>query len=361
MKVLYVAAEHVSGTLALFQQEHRRRGDECRYVTFWPSRWGFPEDICLNLSFMPDRPWVRGLREMFLRFRGHGIHRPLKAREPYWNPRPLEKALFAFRDFINWPEIETAIRRHGLADFDIVHLDGGLDFTRDARFVESVRASGKHVACFFHGTDLRNRGVVRNVDRQVELRLTSEWDLLEYDPRLEYLYLPFETKRYADRTHRFHNPIRICHASRNIFKGTKQIVEAVNRLKQKHALELSLLQDMPHDMALGVKNECDIFVDQLTNAGGWGYGMSSVEALAMGLPVVTNIPSQMSEQLGDHPFVQADPLTIMDVLERLITNQYLCRACSQAGQKWVRARHDVKVVGGQLYGYYRRMGWMTND
>ena len=358
MKVLYIAAEHVSGTLALFQQEHRRRGDECRYVTFWPSRWAFPEDICLNLSFMPNRPWIRGLRELLLRGRGHGIHRPLTPQEPFWNPRSLERTLFAFRDFINWPDVAAAIHRHGLRDFDIVHLDGGLDFTRDARYVESVRAGGKHVVCFYHGTDLRNRGLVRNVDRLTELRLTSEWDLLEFDPRLEYLYLPFETSHYGDRTYQFHHPIRIGHASRNIFKGTEQIVSAVNRLKQKHAVELILLQDLPHAEALRLMNECDIFVDQLTNAGGWGYGMSSVEALAMGLPVVTNIPPQMMAQLGEHPFIQADSQTIADVLERLITDQHLCRALSLVGQKWVRARHDVKVVGDQLYAYYRRQGWI---
>jgi glycosyltransferase involved in cell wall biosynthesis len=197
------------------------------------------------------------------------------------------------------------------------------------------------------------------VDRYVELRLTSEWDLLDYDRRLQYLYLPFDVMAYPDRTFRFHDPIRICHASRNVFKGTHFVVEAVKRLKQKHSVELVVIQDMPHDQALRVKNDCDIFVDQLTNSGGWGYGMSSVEAMAMGLPVVTNIPPKMSEQLGDHPFVQADTHTIGDVLERLITNQYLCRACSQAGQKWVRSRHDIRVVGDRLYAYYESMGWMT--
>jgi glycosyltransferase involved in cell wall biosynthesis len=357
MKILYIAAEHVSGTLALFQQEHRRRGDECRYVTFWPSRWAFPDDICLNLSFMPDRSWVRALREAMLRLRGHGNHLPLTPQDPSWNPRPVERLLFDLRDFLNWPDIELAIRRYGLGHFDVIHLDGGLDFTRDARFVSDCRSRSKHVACFFHGTDLRNRGIVREVDQHVELRLTSEWDLLEYDPRVEYLYLPFDTTQYPDRVFHLHKPVRVCHASRNIFKGTEQIIAAVERLKQKHPVELILLRDLPHATALRIKNECDIFVDQLTNAGGWGYGMSSIEALAMGLPVVTNIPAKMNDQLGDQPFVQADMHTITDVLERLITNEYLCRAFSKAGQHWVRARHDVRTVGDQLYAYYQRLGW----
>ncbi len=361
MKFLYIAAEHVSGTLSLFQQEHRRRGDECRYVTFWPSRWKFPDDICLNLGLMPDRAWVRLLRESLLRLRGHSINKPLDSKQLYWSPRALERNLFAWRDAIHWPDIGAAIRRYRLHEFDIIILDGGLDFTRDARFAAGCRRSGKHVACFFHGTDMRNRGIVREVDRHVELRLTSEWDLLELDPRLEYLYLPFDTSAYPRRDYRFHNPIRICHASRNVFKGTAQIVTTMERLKQRHPVELVLLENVAHTTALQIKNDCDIFVDQLTNAGGWGYGMSSVEALAMGLPVVTNIPPQMAARLGEHPFVQADAATLENTLERLITGESLCRDLSARGYQWVRNRHDIGVVGDQLYSYFRRAGWISDN
>ncbi len=361
MKVLYISAEHVSGTLALFQQEHRRRGDECRYVTFWPSRWKFPDDICLDLGFMPNRAWVRALRESLLRLRGHGMNKPLSADSVFWNPGALERALFKLRDFMHWPDISSTIWRHRLDAFDIVQLDGGLDFTRDARFARHCKSQGKHLVAFYHGTDLRNRGIVRDVDECVDLRLTSEWDLLELDPRLEYLYLPFDTLRYADREYRFHNPIRICHASRNVFKGTEHIISAVARLQQRHPVELRMIENMPHAQALQLKQECDIFVDQLTNAGGWGYGMSSVEALAMGLPVVTNIPPQMVSRIGTHPFVHADEHTVEAVLESLITNESRCRELSRAGQRWVRERHDVERVGDQLYSYYRRMGWIANS
>ena len=361
MKILYIAAEHVSGTLALFQQEHRRRGDECRYVTFWPSRWKFPDDICLNLAFMPNRAWVRGLREFFLRLRGHSTNRTLSPDRIYWDPGVLERALFKARDALHWPDISAAIRTHSLSDFDIIQLDGGLDFTRDARFAADCQRHGNHIACFYHGTDLRNRGIVRAVDEITELRLTSEWDLIELDPRLEYLYLPFDTSRYANRDFRFHDPIRICHASRNVFKGTSQIISAVERLKSTQRVELVLIENMSHSRALELKHECDIFVDQLTNAGGWGYGMSSVEALAMGLPVVTNIPPQMEKQLGAHPFVFADSQSVANALERLITNEVACRDLSSRGQQWVRTRHDVKVVGDQLYSYYRRQGWLNEN
>ena len=357
MKILYVSPEHVSGTLTLFQSEHRRRGDECRFVTFWHSRWKFPDDICLQLPMMPDRAWVRALRRlMHLHF--SSAARPSTAMMPYWRPGALESLLFRWRDELLWPRIRRAIEAYGLGSFDVIHFDGGLDFTRDGRFSQRMAAQGKKIVCFYHGSDMRSRGVLRALDDVAALRLTSEWDLLELDERLRYLYLPFDTRRHPERAYRFHKPIRICHASRNPYKGTPYVEAAVERLARRHPVALTILRDVPHAEAIQIKSECDIFVDQLTNAGGWGYGMSSVEALAIGMPVVTNIPAQMAARLGENPFVQATTANVMDVLESLIEDEGRCCDLAVRGCVWVRQRHDVQAVGEQLYAYYREAGWI---
>ncbi len=360
MKILYISAEHVSGTLSLLKEEHERRGDTCRFVTFWHSRWDFPDDICLNLPLMPDKAWVRRLREL-LRATRVNTSQPVVGKIPYWNPGFLERLLFSARDRFLWPQIERAIHRYDLGSFDIVQLDGGLDFTRDSRFVHDAVRRGCHISAFYHGSDFRTRGVIPVVDELAELRMTSEWDLLEFDPRLKYLYLPFPTATYPLRKYRFHSPIRICHASRNQYKGTTFVERAIEELSKKYPIEYVLLRDLSHDEALHRKYESDIFIDQLTNAGGWGYGMSSVEALAMGLPVITNIPEIMQRRLGAHPFVQATTETITPILEELIQNEARCAVLVQQGREWVQQRHDIQTVADQLYGYYREVGWMSRD
>jgi hypothetical protein len=356
MKILYVSPEHVSGTLSLLQKEHRRRGDECRFVTFWHSRWHFPDDICLHLPLMPDRAWVRALR-LVKHMRPVSASRTGSGRMPYWQPGPLEAALFRWRDELLWPRIRRAIETHALESFDVIHFDGGLDFTRDGRFARRMAHAGTRIVCFYHGSDMRSRGILRAVDEVAELRLTSEWDLLELDERLRYLYLPFDTQHFPEREYRFHKPLRICHASRNPYKGTSSVIAAVKTLALRHAVTLTVLRDLSYAEAIRIKSECDIFVDQLSNAGGWGYGMSSVEALAMGMPVVTNIPHEMAAQLGQHPFVQATTADVTDVLEGLIENEGRCRELAAQGRFWVRQRHDVQAVGDQLYAYYREAGW----
>jgi glycosyltransferase involved in cell wall biosynthesis len=357
MKILYISPEHVSGTLSLFKAEHERRGDECRFVTFWHSRWDFPDDICLHLPLMPDRGWVRALRIIKL-LRQNGDSQSSKTGIPYWNPGRFEALLFRWRDKVLWPRIKQAVAEHKLSEFDIIHFDGGLDFTRDGRFARKMAETGKNIACFYHGSDLRNRGVIRSLDDIVTMRLTCEWDLLEFDPRLRYLYLPCNTSGFPNRDYGFHKPIRICHASRNPYKGTAFLEAAVKRLAAKHSVELFVLRNVPHREAVAIKQECDIFVDQLTNAGGWGYGMSSVEALAMGMPVVTNIPPQMRSHLGDHPFVHASVNDVSDVLDNLMCDERKCRDLSAAGREWVRLRHDIRAVGDQLYTYYREAQWI---
>lgn len=358
MKILYIAAEHVSGTLSLFQAEHRRRGNECRFVTFFHSHYRFPEDICLDLPLMPNKGWVRFAKRAVMGIRGANPDRVRLGHPPLWNPPFWERWLFSVRDELLRPRLEATIEEHGLDDFDIYHLDGGLEFYRDARMLKRVVAAGKKVVCFYHGTDLRNRGILPEIDKLTHLRLTSEWDLLELDPRLEYLYLPVDTSQFPETRRVSGGHVKICHAARNIYKGTKYVVEAVQELQKTSDVELVLLQNVPYDEALRLKAKCDIFVDQLTNEGGWGYGMSSVEALAMGMPVVTNISPQLTDKLVDSPFVQANPSTLVSVLASLVRNNDWRRELAAKGRQWVARWHDIRAVGDSLYGFYGREGWI---
>jgi glycosyltransferase involved in cell wall biosynthesis len=357
MKILYLAPEHVSGTLTLFKQEHERRGDECRFVTFWHSRWDFPDDICLNLGGMPNQSWVRALRKVLTHDPYEVPSRIEGNQVPIWNPNPFARALFCLRDERNWRTIWKAIERYGLLDFDILHLDGGADFTRDARFARAFRKRNKGVVSYFHGSDLRSRGYIPAVDAVTDLRLTPEWDLAVLDERLHYLYLPVDLSRFEIKPFAPGNRIRIGHAARNPLKGSNAIVAAVEELSKSHNVELVMIKDMTYADALAAKQTCDIFVDQLTNEGGWGYGMSGVEALAMGIPVITNIPADMRDLIGEHPFIQADAQNIAEVLRESLESQIRLQEISQAGREWVLNRHSIKSVADELYSHYRRLGW----
>jgi glycosyltransferase involved in cell wall biosynthesis len=370
MRILYISPEHVSGTLTMFQEAHRRRGNECRFVTLFHSRFDFGEDICLNLPLMPGNQLFVMLKRWFHRLRRVDMQRNLRGYPPVWKPNdPLEAALFRLRDRLIAPTVYRAIKEHDLDSFDIIHLEQGLEFFRDGRVVKKWKQQGKKFVCFYHGTDIRNRGVIPAVEEVADLHLTSEWDLMSMHPKMEYLHLPIDTKKFQV-IDPVGDSIRICHAARiRAFKGTETVIKVVENLKNHYSavgafnktplpVELVLIENVPHSEALELKQSCHIAVDQLTNLGGWGYGMSSLETLAMGIPTLTNIPPEMADRIPNHPFIHVTPETLESELKKLIEDGEYRRRKGKEGRAWVERVHDIEVVTDRLYGDYRREGWI---
>ena len=187
MKILYISPENTVGTLNLWQRVHQDRGNECRFITFFPSDLGFPDDICLHLPLTGPARWFRSLRNtVYKRTKGPlGDVTNLDGNPPVWHPGSLgEQAFFAFRDWLWRFWVEPAIRRNGLLDFDVYHFEWGLDFYRHGGFIQRLVERQKPLLATYHGQDLRHRGVIPAVDRHIWLNLSSEYDLLERHPTM---------------------------------------------------------------------------------------------------------------------------------------------------------------------------------
>ncbi len=362
MKILYVSPQHVTGTLSIWAEEHRRRGNECRYVTLFPTLFGFEEDICMHLPLHPDNRMILQARQILYRItRGRlGENTPIEEKPPFWKPEsPLDSLFFKLRDALIAPKVARIIREFDLNSFDIIHLDQGAGFFRDARVVRQWHKLGKKLVAFYHGSDMRNRGILKNVDECVDLRLTSEIDLTYIDPRLEYLFLPFDTSRWTPRPRKPRRILKIVHAARvRSFKGTDHIIRVVEDLRRQYPVELVLIENAPHFKAMAMKADCDIAIDQIADSGGWGYGMSSVEYLSLGIPTCTSMRPEVVEFLPDHPFVPTTADSLREKLVQLIENEGHRHSKGEEGREWVVKHHDVRNVGDQLYSYYKRENWL---
>jgi glycosyltransferase involved in cell wall biosynthesis len=360
-KILYISPEHISGNLTLFQLGHRRRGHECRFVTFFPSSSGFPEDICLHLPLMPDSGLVKFWKKRIYRTTPEMLGIEDRAGfPPVWRPATAAEALFfLLRDRWLAPRIHAAVRRYGLDRFDLYHLDQGLDFFRDGRFILRMKSRGAYVTCFYHGTDLRNRGVIPAIDAVSDLNLTSELDLLEKHPAIRYLHLPFDVQRFQIRTVENH-PLVIGHACRGRearhFKGTERIVQVVRELERTYAVRLDLVEGLPHDECLRRKANWDIAVDQIADVGGWGYGVNSLETLSLGIPTCTRMNDRCAAFFADHPFVNVDGENLKSELIKLVANPDYRRRKGLEGREWVMKRHSLESVMDELYAHYAAAG-----
>ncbi|RJP76915.1 MAG: glycosyltransferase family 1 protein [Candidatus Zixiibacteriota bacterium] len=360
-KILYLSPEHVSGGLTRFQKGHRARGHECRFVTFYPSPSGFPEDICLRLPLMPDSGLIRQLKRMVYRGAPHMQGQvDLPGYPPVWRSGTAAEAVFFYlRDRLISGAVGRAVRQYGLNQYDVYHLDQGLDFYRDARFVRAMKARGARIVCFYHGTDLRNRGVIPEVDRISDLNLTSELDLLAKHPRLRYLHLPFDVERFEVKTGES-DPLIIGHACRapeaRHFKGTDRIIAVVKELEADYPVRLDLVEGVPHDEAMRRKARWDVAVDQIADRGGWGYGMNSLETLALGLPTCTRMNPECDRFFAGHPFINVDPDSLKSQLIRLIENPQWRRQKGVEGRDWVWRTHRLDAVMDELYAHYQAAG-----
>ncbi|MCF7803902.1 MAG: glycosyltransferase [Candidatus Marinimicrobia bacterium] len=363
MKILYLTTENNAGTLEIWQRAHRDLGNEARYVTLFPNESQFPEDIHLDLPLTPNAKWLQWIKKFAYKAHGPaGMYEEPDGYPPYWEPQNFaEKWFFTIRDAIWSPIIRSALREYDLWDFDIYHLEGGIGFFRDARVIQDLSAAGKHIVCSYHGTDLRLRGVIPAIDAVADVNITSELDLLEKHPNIEYVFLPFETTEY-EANYDLHSPIRMCHATRNrYFKGSSRIIQVCEQIaSERDDAEFVLIENRPHDETLELKASSDVYIDQISNTGGWGYGMNSVESLSMGLCCCTNLIQQYEEFLPDHPFVNVSNETLYEDLNQLLDDPEKIRDRARYGKRWVEKYHDVKNVIRSVYMIYHREGWIDS-
>ena len=354
MKILYISPEHTVGALSLWKKEHEKRGNECRFVSLYRSASGFEEDICLDLPLVSTGKFYNNLRNFV-----HGDFSRVSRKEgfpPVWSPSNIaESIFFKLRESIWSRYVEKAIIKYGLSDFDIYHLEWGMEFYRDGRFISKMKKEGKRVVCTYHGQDMRNRGVIPAIDALSDLNLTSELDLLQKHPDINYLFLPFDTSEYTPRREP-NDLITVSHATRNRkAKGSNDILRICTELENEGKIKFIFIEDKPHSEVLKAKSRSDIYIDQITDIG-WGYGMNSVEALSMGAVCFTHMNEEYINFIPDHPFVNVSADNLKCELNKLIAEREKLKEKMIASRKWVVKYHDVSNVASKLYDYYKDIG-----
>ncbi|MBT3299592.1 MAG: glycosyltransferase [Candidatus Marinimicrobia bacterium] len=360
-KILYISPENTVGTLSQWKKMHEARGNQCEIVTLYPAKHQYEEGICLNLPLISTDSWYTKFRHKYYQVhRGKlGDYQEKEGFPPTWEPHSFfEKKYFKFRDWIWHFYIEPAIKEYGLMDYDIYHFEWGLGLYRDSRFAKRVAEAGKAIVCTYHGQDMRTRGVIPEMDALSQLNLTSELDLVEKHPNLDYLFLPFDTEQY-NIIDTVRSPVKVCHSPTNRhYKGSEDIIPICQKLAEEGLIAFNLIENQPYEQVIKQKQESDILVDQIHNRGGWGYGMNSVESLAMGLVCMTELVEPYQTFIPDHPFIHITAETFEQSLRDLISNPALLKEKKQKSKAWVEKYHSHKSVSKVLYAYYKQKGWI---
>ena len=359
MKILYISPENTVGTLSTWKKFHLSRGNDCEFITFYRTPNCFDSGICLNLPLISSNKLYRTIKTLYYKITSNSKNEysPKKGYPPTWKPISFfEKSYFLIRDFMWSFKIERAIKELNLLDYDIYHFEWGLDFYRSCYFADRLKGLNKKLICTYHGQDMRARGVIKKMDDLSDLNLSSELDLLSKHPKLNYMFLPiFLSPNLSFK--KTLKKIKICHSPTDrYYKGSKKIIEVCTKIAGENShIEFVLIENMPHNEVIKIKKTCDILIDQIGDSGGWGYGMNSVESMALGLCCMTQMNNECHNFFIGHPFINIDKNNLEQKLNELISNPSVIDEYKKKSIQWVQNNHGVENVGEVLYENYTKL------
>lgn len=132
-------------------------------------------------------------------------------------------------------------------------------------------------------------------------------------------------------------------------KGTNYILQAIEELQHNYTFKFKVLENITHKETLAQMQQADIVIDQLILGA---FGTTTIEAMALGKPVVCHISDNLRESLPpEPPIINATPDTIMKVLETLLQNSDLNRLGMQS-RLYVEQYHDADRIAQDLKSIY---------
>ncbi len=199
------------------------------------------------------------------------------------------------------------------------------------------------VGCYPETKKLRTRKIERLIDvisndRALRNVLSRE---------AVHINQPINIEEFPESiTHPKNSKPVIFHAPSNYgYKGSKYLVEAIERLKKEFDFEFRLISNVKLKDLYKEINSADIVVDQLIQ--GW-FGMLPLEAMMYEKPVVCYMREDVVRALpSDNPMINANPATIYEVLKNLLKDPSSWRETGVAGRKYVMKYHDAALIAKQ--------------
>jgi glycosyltransferase involved in cell wall biosynthesis len=231
-----------------------------------------------------------------------------------------------------------------------------LDFFRDSSQAIKWKKQGKKIVCCYYGSDLRIRGLIKELDSISDLNITSEYDHLAIKKDLNYLFYPYDPSELPVRDKTENEFVTIVHSPTNRkYKGTELIISVIEKINKEREINFLLLENISRSAVLDAKSRADISIDQVGGTmGGTGYGKAGLETLAMGIPTITNMTDDYREWLPENPFVIANNTDELYIkLNELIESKALRDRLSIEGKKWVTKYHGYENVNAGLKELYK--------
>jgi glycosyltransferase involved in cell wall biosynthesis len=243
-----------------------------------------------------------------------------------------------------------------LPQTDIFHFYFGLTLVPKKLQFPILRATRRKSLFHFLGADIRDHPKERlTYGLKADARVVGSFAALRFIPfEAEVLPPGIDLSRYEPVPPVERERVRIVHAPSHLEKkGTQWVVDACKQLP----VDLDVVHGVLNEQALERYKQADIVVDQLLRD--W-HGVFSIEAMALGKPVVTSLDEdavrQTEEAFGiDVPIVRATKDDLVEKLRPLVESFEERKRLGRAGRAYVERVHDVERMTDHLLDIYARL------
>jgi glycosyltransferase involved in cell wall biosynthesis len=263
--------------------------------------------------------------------------------------------------------------------YDIFHFHHFHSLTMDWTDYALLKEAGKTVIMQHTGGDVRQASIARTIspyavvtqdEYAIKRRLSAmayhvdnclvpdketELYVRDYYPRVSVIPAMLDLTRYrvGDESKPGERLLIVHAPTANSTKGSRQIAAAIEVLQARYPIDYQVIENRTHEQTKAICRKADLIIDQLCTGS---YGLLSVEAMALGKPVICWISDYMTAHYpADLPIIYANPHTIRDVLEDLLRNRDSLPERGRSGRAYVEQHHDAAKNSRAVLSLYQKL------
>lgn len=259
---------------------------------------------------------------------------------------------------------------------DIFHFHFGTSLTMDYSDLDLIKELNKKVFMQHWGSDVRLYSKAKELNRFIKVKninedgikrrlevlskhisncIVSDYELYEYVKgfykNIHLVRQCIDLENYKPISSKNKKPLLVHAPSSPEIKGTQYILQAVESLKEKYDFDFTLVKGMPHEEAKKIYAKADLIIDQVLCGS---YGIFSIEAMAMGKPVLCWISDFMKEKYPKElPIISANPENVKEKIEYMLCNREMLSEIGAQSRIYVEKYHDKDVIGKELLELYK--------
>jgi len=291
-----------------------------------------------------------------------GVDNVVFQRHPYYPVARRDRLLDARLHLTSNRDLENRIWKFPaffrlIRDYDTLHFHWR---SMMPLYADTLLYGKKKVILHFHGDDIRNKGWKSEFTGPFDFIFYATPDLKPFvEKRAVWIPNPVKPEEYVGVQDKGEGgKIGITHITGDIrgkrtYKGTEIITKVLGEIQEGDPrVSFQVLTKLPHRQIRDALRATDIFIDQLTGYG--MYGVSAVEAMYMGKPVVGSARPHYYENL---PLVSAlDEQTLKTELLRLINDYQLRVKLGTEGRAYALRHHHPEQVARRFLAYIGESG-----